>query len=287
MRPLFSYYGGKQRLVGKILPLIPPHDVYVEPFAGGATVFWAKELASVNVINDINEDIVNFYRVAKTKHDELRAMLSWTLHSRALYNRARNIFDEKEKHTDVERAWAWWVLVNCSFCKIFKVAWAMEKKVGRPKSFPRRVQNKIKLFEEKEAVEKLKDVFLECDDALRVIKRWDCPEAFFYVDPPYVGTEQGPYSGYGSDDLRALLDVLSKIKGKFVLSHFDNDEIASFAERNGWRVLRHTRVLFAGISIRARKNLPAARKTEMIVLNYEPPPAAARLLGVEKTLFSP
>jgi DNA adenine methylase len=287
MRPLFSYYGGKQRLVGKILPLIPPHDVYVEPFAGGATVFWAKALASVNVINDINEDIVNFYRVAKTKYDELREMLSWTLHSRALYNRARNIFDEKEKHTDVERAWAWWVLVNCSFCKIFKVAWATEKKVGRPKSFPRQVQNKIKLFDQKETVEKLKDVFVECDDALRVIKRWDCPEAFFYVDPPYVGTEQGPYSGYENDDLRALLDVLSKIKGKFVLSHFDNDEIAFFAERNGWRVLRHTRVLFAGISIRARKNLPAARKTEMIVMNYEPPPAAARLLGVEKTLFSP
>jgi DNA adenine methylase len=287
MRPLFSYYGGKQRLIGKILPLIPPHNFYVEPFAGGATVFWAKALAPVNVINDKNEDIVNFYRVVKTKYDELRAMLSWTLHSRALYNRAKDIFAEKEKHTDVERAWAWWVLVNCSFNNKLKGGWAMQKKVGQPRNFPRSVQNKIKLFGDKEVWLKLKETYLECDDALRVIKRWDCPEAFFYVDPPYVGTHQGHYVGYEKNDLLELLDVLSKIKGRFVLSHFDNADIMRYAAKNGWEVFKTERRLTANVLNRSRKNLPLTQKTEMIVMNYEPPPAAARLLGVEKTLFSP
>jgi len=281
MRPLFSYYGGKQTLIAKILSLIPPHGVYVEPFAGGATVFWAKTPAPVNVINDKNEDIFNFYRVAKTKYEELRGMLSWTLHSRALYNRAKDIFAQKEKHTDVERAWAWWVLVNCSFNSKFKGGWATGCS-----NFAGKIKNKIKLFCEKEVLERLENAVLECDDGLRVIERWDCPDAFFYVDPPYVGTHQGHYAGYETEDLLALLGVLSKIKGKFALSHFDNADILRHAEKNGWEVFKIQRTLAADVLNRARKNLPVTQKTEMIVMNYEPPPAAARLLGAENMLFS-
>jgi len=143
MRPLFSYYGGKQKIVGKILPLIPEHKIYAEPFAGGATVFWAKQKSQMEVLNDINQEIFNFYFVVKTKYHELKSMLDWTLHSRYLYIKARNIYQQKERHTDVERAWAWWILTNCSFANKFNGGWAYERVV---KKSPVTIKNKIKLY---------------------------------------------------------------------------------------------------------------------------------------------
>lgn len=58
-----SYYGGKQAMLKKILPLIPDHVVYVEPFFGGGAVFFAKDKSEVEIINDYNSNVANFYRV--------------------------------------------------------------------------------------------------------------------------------------------------------------------------------------------------------------------------------
>lgn len=61
MRTPITYYGGKQTLLKHILPLIPKHTIYTEAFCGGAAVFFAKKPAEAEVINDINQDLVNFY----------------------------------------------------------------------------------------------------------------------------------------------------------------------------------------------------------------------------------
>ncbi|GJQ05738.1 DNA adenine methylase [Capnocytophaga canimorsus] len=65
-RTPISYYGGKQTMLPHILPLIPEHQIYVEPFFGGGAVFWAKEPAKSEIINDFNANVVNFYEVLKT-----------------------------------------------------------------------------------------------------------------------------------------------------------------------------------------------------------------------------
>ncbi|MEM9931268.1 MAG: DNA adenine methylase, partial [Bacteroidota bacterium] len=65
MKPPFSYYGGKQRLASRILKMIPEHNLYAEPFVGGGAVFWNKEKSEVEVINDTNRELINFYRVVK------------------------------------------------------------------------------------------------------------------------------------------------------------------------------------------------------------------------------
>ncbi|MDT8337183.1 MAG: DNA adenine methylase [Candidatus Izemoplasmatales bacterium] len=77
-----TYYGGKQSMIKDILPLIPKHKLYVEPFFGGGAVFWAKEKSNTEVINDVNMNIVNFYEVLKHSYFELRKKIEATPHSR-------------------------------------------------------------------------------------------------------------------------------------------------------------------------------------------------------------
>ncbi len=72
MKTPITYYGGKQKMLSVILPMIPEHSIYVEPFFGGGAVFWAKEPAQVEFINDINGEVANFYRVLQTDYDALK-----------------------------------------------------------------------------------------------------------------------------------------------------------------------------------------------------------------------
>lgn len=107
MKPPLTYYGGKQKLAKTIIKLIPAHTAYIEPFFGGGAVFFAKEPAKIEIINDINDTIVNFYHVCKTQFPELQKRIAYTLHARAKYNKAAEILkDSTDTYTPVERACA-------------------------------------------------------------------------------------------------------------------------------------------------------------------------------------
>ena len=80
-----SYYGGKQNLVSTILPLIPKHTLYAEVFVGGGAIFWSKMPSEVEVINDTNRELINFYEVVKNEFVELEKMVRISLHSRSLH----------------------------------------------------------------------------------------------------------------------------------------------------------------------------------------------------------
>ena len=81
MKTPVTYWGGKQQLASKILSLMPPHEKYDEPFFGGGAVFFAKEPVGVEFINDINGEMVNFYKTLKRKFAELKDEVDCTLHS--------------------------------------------------------------------------------------------------------------------------------------------------------------------------------------------------------------
>ncbi|MDR1848223.1 MAG: DNA adenine methylase, partial [Bacteroidales bacterium] len=110
-----TYYGGKQTMVRLIVPLIPKHKLYCEPFAGGAAIFWAKEPSEIEVLNDTNREVMNFYRVAKTKFVELEKEIQATLHCRDLHRQACVVYDNPDMFSDVKRAWALWVLSSQCF----------------------------------------------------------------------------------------------------------------------------------------------------------------------------
>jgi len=104
-----SYYGGKQTMLPKILPLIPEHEVYIEPFFGGGAVFWAKDKSEVEVINDMNATVSNFYKQMKLNFDELKRLIDATPYDRNSYRQAMVIYNAPYLFSDVNRAWAFWV----------------------------------------------------------------------------------------------------------------------------------------------------------------------------------
>jgi DNA adenine methylase len=223
------YYGGKQTLAKVILRLMPEHRLYCEPFLGGAAIFFAKEPAKVEIINDTNGELINFYKVLKINFAALEQEISQTLHSRRLHDQAWVVYQNPDMFNEVKRAWAIWVLANVSYgCKL-------DGSFG----YDRKGCNSLKLDNKREnftaAYEKrLRRAQIECCDAVRIIKSRDVPDGFFYLDPPYVGADQGHYDGYTQEDFNILLETLQNLKGKFLLSSYRNKALTEYAERNGW-----------------------------------------------------
>lgn len=219
MKPAFSYYGGKQRMAPNIVPLIPKHTVYVEPFAGGAAIFFAKPWPDVSnnhhyreVLNDHDGRIANFYRVLRDQPDALIRACCLTPYSREEHS----IIARQETDDTVEAARRWFVDIQQSFSNRSCGGW-------RTSVFTR---NQAATWQSScarlyECAERLHSVHIEHDDALAVIKRWDSPQTFFYCDPPYPGAAQGHYSGYSHDDFAALVAALSECQGSFILSNYD------------------------------------------------------------------
>lgn len=88
--PVIPWVGGKRKLAKTILPLFPEHTCYVEPFCGGAAMFFMKEPSDVEVLNDINSDIVNLYRVVQNHLEEFIRQFKWALTSREIFTWATN-----------------------------------------------------------------------------------------------------------------------------------------------------------------------------------------------------
>jgi DNA adenine methylase len=220
VKPPISYYGGKQRMSSKIVPLIPKHTVYVEPFAGGAAVFFAKPWPMVTntdhyreVINDHDERLINFYRVLQDDGEELVRRLSLTLYSEAKHRRAKDLSIGEDL---VDAAVRYFVNVSQSFTNKINGGW------GRGVAS----QNWAATWNERvvrlpQYLDRMASVHIACDDALKVIKDWDSPQTFFYCDPPYPGTECGSYKGYTVTDLQALVDTLDTCQGSFILSNYN------------------------------------------------------------------
>lgn len=224
MKPMIGYYGGKQRIVRHILPHISPHKVYVEPFCGGATVFWSKGRPDTKsceayreILNDTNNNLINMYRVAKTKPDELNNMIQATLYSRSEYYKAKAVLENPHEHDEITRAWAMYVNASQSFASNLASGWAYGVR-GQNDTFTFSNQKERLLHQ----LKRLEQTHLDNRDALEIIRRWDSRDTFFYCDPPYPNTNQGHYSGYTQADFEALIEVSSSIQGSFVLSCYDN-----------------------------------------------------------------
>lgn len=197
MKTPISYYGGKQMMASKILELIPPHNLYCEPFFGGGAVFFAKESSNVEVINDHDERVMNFYRVTKTHFAELKNL---------------------------------WVQTNMSYgsCMFGGYGYARKKN-----SYEKKIMNKRNNFIQ-DYQKRLECTQIECMDALKVITSRDARESFFYCDPPYFNAVMGHYGGYTKENFEDLLKTLSRIKGQFLMSSYDSELLEKYAKKFKW-----------------------------------------------------
>ena len=252
-----TYYGGKQTMLKHILPLIPDHSVYTEAFCGGASVLFAKEPVPCEVINDINAEIINFYWMAKCYYPELKTEIDKTLHSRYQHDHATYIYNNPALFKPAERACAFWFLTKTSFASKINGTFGFDLKGGMPK----RLRNAKDTFTE-ELCSRLEHVTIECQDAISVIKRYDRPETFHFIDPPYINTNCAHYNGIFNEQMFIeLLDMISSLKGKFMLTMFPNDHLQDYATLYRWTVHRIERTISASRTSRRKQE-------EWIVCNY-------------------
>lgn len=184
-----SYYGGKQKLCRKILGLIPEHTLYCEPFVGGGAIFFAKPKSEVEVINDTNGELINFYRVVQRDFVSLEKEIHISLHSRDMHRKASVIYNNPDMFSEIKRAWAVWVLAHMSFSSMLDGSFGYDKAKG---TTSKKISNAREAFSEELAI-RMQLTQIECTDALRIIESRDTPDAFHYCDPPYFNSDCGHY----------------------------------------------------------------------------------------------
>ena len=240
---LVPWWGGKWRLAPTIVDLLPypPHArTYVEPFAGGAAVFWRKPPHPIEILNDRNEWIVTVYRVLRDpeRYRELAHRLQWTAYARSEFELAIRVLLETPDADDVTRAWAYVV-----FCQQCRLGGGVDTSEMRPSNWGYSIQRKqadvyFACTDHRVLAayhRRLRSASIECLDALDVIDRYDHPATVFYFDPPYP-SELVMHDYYvGGHRVDEMLTRIARIRGYGVLSFPPHDSLA-ILEREGWEL---------------------------------------------------
>lgn len=260
MKTPISYYGGKQQMLKHILPKIPQHKLYVEPFFGGGAVFFGKEPSGAEVVNDINNRLINFYRALKYDFDDLKEKIDETFHSRAQHRDSAAEYDAGKETilNPLEMAWAVWTQANMSFSHQIGSGFGYDR--GGGCAFT--LYNKKKDFTDAYQ-ERMKRVTIESYDVLKVIRAYDTPDTFFYLDPPYVSSCQGNYAGYTEAQFKQLLEACVTMKGKFLLSSYPEKILMDYREEFGWKIEDHEKTL----AVDGRRKVQK-KKIECLTWNY-------------------
>jgi DNA adenine methylase len=205
-----AYIGGKNRIAAKIIEIFPKHTTYVEAFAGGAQVFFRKEPSAVEVLNDLNGDVVNFFRICQCHHVELLRYLKFILVSRRWFALFEG--ENPESLTDIQRAARFFYLQKNAFAGLIRNRKYRYGVVGPPSFNPGRIPQLLE-----NAHKRLERVQIECLPYSEVLERFDRQTTLFYLDPPYWGRKLYKFN-FTDDDFVTLAERLRHLNGKVVLS---------------------------------------------------------------------
>lgn len=222
--PPFTYFGGKTRLADRIAAKFPTHAHYVEPFAGSLAVLMAKRPSRMETINDLDGDLMTFWRVLRDEPVELARACALTPHSRSEFRQAYDLAD----CTDLERARRVWCrLAQSRTGTLLNTGWRFYvDPVGSSIGMPGYLDGYVGRMAA--AAERLHRVSLECRPGIEVITAYGAqPDVLLYVDPPYLGSTRAS-SGY-RHEMRSdtehveLLDALMDCAAAVVLSGYASD----------------------------------------------------------------
>lgn len=214
MNSFIGWIGGKKLLRNEIIKRFPgAFNRYIEVFGGAAWVLFAKDKhADLEVYNDYNSDLVNLFRCVKYHTPELQRELSWMLNSRELFHDFLQQYNVRGL-TDIQRAARFFMLIKTSYGSEGRTYGCVKKNIDVMVQYLELIQ------------ERLNNVVVENKDFEDLIKVYDRPNALFYLDPPYYGTEKYYQVQFSTEDHIRLYNVLRGIKGKFLLSYNDYEYI--------------------------------------------------------------
>jgi len=215
--PIIPWLGGKRRLADKLIPLFPPHECYVEVFAGGAALYFLRPMpAQTEVLNDINGDLVNLYRVVQHHLEEFVRQFKWALSSRQIFKWQQ--LTDPATLTDIQRAARFYYLQQHAFGG--KVD---GQTFGTATTGP--AINLCRIEENLSAAHlRLSGTYVENLPWQEVMRRYDRPHSFFYCDPPYWQTE-GYGVNFGFEQYQELAAFMRTCKGKVMVSINDHPDI--------------------------------------------------------------
>lgn len=214
--PIIPWIGGKRRLADKLIPQFPPHSCYVEVFAGGAALYFLRNPAEVEVINDINGELVNLYRVVKNHLEEFVRQFKWALSSRDVFKWLQDT--PPQTLTDIQRAARFFYLQQHAFGGKIE-----GQNFGTATTAP--PVNLLRIEENLSSAHlRLSSAYIENLDWLKCIEKYDRPHTFFYLDPPYWETE-GYGVDFGIEQYEKMAAMLKSIKGKAMVSLNDHPDI--------------------------------------------------------------
>lgn len=223
LKPPFPYYGGKTRVASSIVDLLPDHKHYIEPFAGALSVLFAKPPSVMETVNDINGDIVNFFRVLRNDRERLEQACFLTPHSREEHALARDL----DVADPVERARRTFVLLSQGRnASLRKTGWAHFQNPNGGGSRSAYLRSMIGRFEPLAA--RLLNVTMENRDGIQIINEFGrFADNLLYVDPPYLAVTRSS-SGYAAEFARAdqhmqLLAALKECKASVLLSGYPSE----------------------------------------------------------------
>lgn len=251
--PFIPYMGGKRRLVSQLVQKIPDHQCYVELFAGGAALFFMRdEPSKVEVINDINGELVNLYRVVQHHLEEFVKQFKWALVSRQMFDWLKDA--NVELMTDIQRAARFYYLQHNAFGA--KVA---GQNFGTATTA--RPVNLLRIEEQlSQAHLRLAGVTVEHLAWDQCLQKYDRPHSFMYADPPYW-----KMAGYGMDfgleQYERLAQLMKSSQSKIMLSINDHEEMR--ATFDGLNIDTANIQYLVGGAKRSQ-----AKKQELIIRNY-------------------
>lgn len=217
VKPALSWPGGKSKLLKYILPLIPPHKAYVEPFAGGLAVFLAKQRSAIEVLNDLNGDLVTFYRCVRFHPDTLLTELEFVLNSRQEFHD----FADQPGLTDIQRASRWFFRhKNC-----FRGASLGTFGVSPTSAGGASGSRSARMESIRELNLRMDRVIIENLDWQKCVDVYDRPETFYFLDPPYTDCDAGMYSAWTLTDVQALKQRLDRLRGLWMVTLNDSPPI--------------------------------------------------------------
>ena len=219
---VIGYYGSKHSIAEQIVALMPEHRGYVEPFCGSLAVLAAKRPSNFECVNDLDGDLMTFWRVLRDRCDELERMAALTPHSRAQYTET---WPPPEAEDDLARAWRVWVqLTQGRGGQLRRTGWRYHEVTrGRGSGMPVTLAGYVGRFAA--AADRLQNVSLECLPALDIVGRYGRdPETLMYVDPPYLGSTRSR-NGYqvemnAAADHVELAEALHACEATVILSGY-------------------------------------------------------------------
>lgn len=252
MKSPIKWMGGKHLLRDTIVDCMPIHDCYVEVFGGALWVYFHKTPSTIEVVNDVSSELVNFYRTVKFHLDCFVKEAESPLYSREIYEIFRKC--DETHYTEIQRAAMFFYQINIAFGGKWNGVFGVHKSSKPGDSV--RDMNIIR-----DVSERFRDTYIEHLSFDSLIPKWDAEDSFFFCDPPYIETS-GYRDAFGYTEHTKLSKTLRDIEGKFLVTINDCDMARTLYEGFNFKEVK------VAYSV-SRSDEARKEYDELIITNFE------------------